>query len=107
MRKSCVAFGTILIGGATFVFTGKLKLWRKMTTWKRVALMLTCCSFVAAAIIAELTLFPQREKAAASASWVLLNGENHLLVTEGIPLIFPALQESDRCKIRGGALDVI
>ncbi|MCL5993907.1 MAG: hypothetical protein M1552_07060 [Firmicutes bacterium] len=87
------------------MFTGKLKLWRKMTTWKRVALMLTGCSFVAAAIIAGVTLFPQREKAAISASWVLLNGENHLLVTEGIPLIFPALQESDRRKIRGGVLE--
>jgi hypothetical protein len=76
-----------------------------MTTWKKVALMLAGCSFVAAAIIAGVTLIPQQEKAAVSASWVLLNGENHQPVTEGIPLIFPALQESDRRKIRGGALE--
>lgn len=87
------------------MFTGKLKLWRKMPTWKKVVLMLTGCSFVTTAIIAGVTLFPQREKGAVSASWVLLNGENHQLVTEGIPLVFPALQESDRRKIRGGALE--
>ena len=74
---------------------------------KKVAWMLGGCSLVAAVIIAGFILMTRQDKAAEPGSWVLLNGESYQLVTEGIPLIFSALQESDRRKIRGGALDVI
>lgn len=93
------------LGGAATVFAGKTNLLGKMTARKKIAVMLGVCSLAAAVVLAGVILLPKQDKAADQSSWVLLSGENHLIVNEGKPLIFTALQESDRRKIRSGALD--